>query len=93
MDQLISVLKGDAGTVANGRALNDHTDHVSHAESGGVEEARRDQQRVANKPAIELLGAFLRGDEAEQTRAWEYLKVALDEDRPEGSKLFPGCSR
>ncbi len=28
-------------------------------------------------------------ERAEQIETWEYLRKALDEDRPEGMKLFP----
>ncbi len=41
------------------------------------------------RPAIEALNRFMEEDEEEQRETWEYLKKALDEDRPEGAKLFP----
>ncbi len=31
----------------------------------------------------------MRGDEDEQRETFAYLRQALDEDRPEGYKLFP----
>ena len=36
-----------------------------------------------------LLDEWMRGDEDEQRETFEYLRQALDEDRPEGYKLFP----
>lgn len=38
--------------------------------------------------AIALLDRFMQEDEEEQRETWAYLKKALDEDRPEGEKLF-----
>ena len=36
-----------------------------------------------------LLEAWMEGDEAEQRETFEFLRQALDEDRPPGYKLFP----
>jgi hypothetical protein len=36
-----------------------------------------------------LLDQWMRGDEAEQRKTFEFLRRTLDEDRPEGFKLFP----
>jgi hypothetical protein len=38
---------------------------------------------------IELLRSWQEGDAEEQRETWEFLKVALDEDRPSCRKLFP----
>jgi hypothetical protein len=35
-----------------------------------------------------LLDEFMHGDEAEQRETFEVLRRSLDEDRPEGYKLF-----
>ncbi|HEY1185814.1 MAG TPA: hypothetical protein VGE89_16600 [Bryobacteraceae bacterium] len=35
-----------------------------------------------------LLDEWMRGDEAEQRETFEVLRRSLDEDRPEGYKLF-----
>jgi hypothetical protein len=49
--------------------------------------------RSGKKPrpeeVIRLLRAWREGDEAEQRATLEYLKAALDEDRPSRRKLFP----
>ena len=36
-----------------------------------------------------LLDEWMQGDEAEQRDTFEFLRRALDEDRPAGYKLFP----
>jgi hypothetical protein len=36
-----------------------------------------------------LLDEWMHGDEAEQKETFEYLRRALDADRPPGYKLFP----
>ena len=36
-----------------------------------------------------LLDEWMHGDEAEQQETFEVLRRSLDEDRPEGYKLFP----
>ena len=36
-----------------------------------------------------LLDQWMQEDEAEQREAFEFLRKALDEGRPEGYKLFP----
>jgi hypothetical protein len=38
---------------------------------------------------IELLRSWQEGDAEEQRETWEFLKAALDEDRPSRRKLFP----
>jgi hypothetical protein len=35
-----------------------------------------------------LLDEWMRGDEVEQSETFEFLRLALDEDRPAGYKLF-----
>ena len=52
-------------------------------------ESRLKAQKAANRQAIALLKSFLRDDPEEQAEAWEFLRSALDEDRPEGFELFP----
>ncbi len=44
----------------------------------------------ARKPddAIGLLNLWLEGDKNEQKVTWDYLKRALDEDRPSSRRLF-----
>ena len=41
-----------------------------------------------NAAAIAVLRSFLEGDEREQRETFEFLKKALDEDRPSYRKLF-----
>jgi hypothetical protein len=44
---------------------------------------------MANRAALAaLLDEWLRGDETEQRETFESLRRSLDEDRPEGYKLF-----
>ena len=50
----------------------------------GLIDRRPDSAAIA-----ELMQELLRGDDAEQRETFEFLKNALDEDRPEGYKLFP----
>jgi hypothetical protein len=55
--------------------------------------ARTRQDFPTRKPdpaaVARLLAEWMRGDEAEQRETFELLRRALDEDRPEGYKLFP----
>ncbi len=39
--------------------------------------------------AIALLRSWQEGDAEEQRETWEFLRKALDEDRPSYRKLFP----
>ncbi|MBM3475163.1 MAG: hypothetical protein FJX75_18020 [Armatimonadetes bacterium] len=54
-----------------------------------------DQPRVPRsadpqvRSAIALLRSWQDGDAEEQRDTWEFLKQALDEDRPSYRKLFP----
>ena len=50
----------------------------------GLIDRRPDSAAIA-----ELMQELLRGDDVEQRETFEFLKKALDEDRPEGYKLFP----
>ena len=46
--------------------------------------------RKLDAPALaKLLDEWMLGDETEQRETFEYLRHSLDEDRPEGYKLFP----
>lgn len=45
-------------------------------------------QQAKNKNAIHLLEMWSEGDEQEQKETWQFLKVALDEDRLSDRKLF-----
>lgn len=49
------------------------------------------EQARKNQVAIDLLDSWLEDDEdaSEHQRAWEFLKVALDEDRLSNRPLFP----
>lgn len=42
-----------------------------------------------NRRAIALLRRWKEANDDEQRETWEFLKKALDEDRPSGRKLFP----
>ena len=46
------------------------------------------EQLERNQRVIQVLDSFLEEDAEEQRETWEYLKRVLDEDRPEGRKLF-----
>jgi hypothetical protein len=47
-------------------------------------------QRQRNRAAIEALRRFRQSDDdGEQRETWDYLRQALDEDRPSYRKLFP----
>jgi hypothetical protein len=55
------------------------------------EEERRQRQIELNKPLIALLDSWLEDDEEspeEQQAALEALMRGIDENRPEGAKLF-----
>lgn len=60
----------------------------------GSQARTQGQPKVAlrPKPDLSALGALLnewmRGDEAEQRETFEALRLSLDEDRPNGYKLF-----
>jgi hypothetical protein len=53
------------------------------------EEQRRREQIRRNQAVIDLLNSWEEEDEEEQRETWEFLKRALDEDRPSHRKLFP----
>jgi hypothetical protein len=60
-------------------------------ESEETEEERRQRQIELNQPAIALLDSWLNDDSEspeEQQAALEQLMRGIDENRPEGSKLF-----
>ncbi len=46
------------------------------------------ERRAANEGALRVLEAILAQDPLEQQQAWERFKHAIDEDRPDGHKLF-----
>jgi hypothetical protein len=57
-----------------------------------TDEERRQQQIEKNQGLIVLLDSWMEATEEEvmeQRETWEYLKRALDEDRPSYRKLFP----
>jgi hypothetical protein len=57
-----------------------------------TEEEQRQLQREKNRSGIELLESWAHASEeeiAEQQETWEFLKRALDEDRPSYRKFFP----
>jgi hypothetical protein len=45
-------------------------------------------QKPDHSALAELLDEWMRGDETDQRETFEFLRRALDEDRPEGYKLF-----
>lgn len=47
-----------------------------------------DTQQQNREQTIKLLRSWREDDEQEQKETWEYLKVALDEDRLSDRKLF-----
>lgn len=47
-----------------------------------------DTKQQNREQAIKLLRSWREDDEQEQKETWEYLKVALDEDRLSDRKLF-----
>lgn len=52
----------------------------------------RERQIAQNQSLIALLDSWINADEEEiqdQKETWEFLKKALDEDRPSYRKLFP----
>lgn len=46
-------------------------------------------QQARNENALRLLEMWSAGDEQEQKETWQFLKVALDEDRLSERRLFP----
>jgi hypothetical protein len=60
-----------------------------HGPESSDNENRLEAQKAANQKTIALLESYLCDDPEEQTTAWEFLKTALDEDRPVGFELFP----
>jgi hypothetical protein len=58
-----------------------------------IEDEERRRQREKNQAAIDLLDSWLNETDPdvirEQRETWEFLKKALDEDRPSYRKLFP----
>jgi hypothetical protein len=59
-------------------------------EQDDAKQARRHQAQ-ANQGLIELLNSWANPtdeERQEQAETWEYLKRAIDEDRPDGAKLY-----
>jgi len=52
-------------------------------------EARRQEQIRRNQALIALLDELEQEDPEEQRATWEFVKRALDDDRPSYRKLFP----
>ncbi len=52
-------------------------------------EAKRQEQIRRNQGLIDLLDELEQEDPEDQRATWEFLKRALDEDRPSSRKLFP----
>jgi hypothetical protein len=53
------------------------------------DEERRQEQTQRNQAALEMLRQWDQEDPNEQRETWEFLKHALDEDRPGQRPLFP----
>jgi hypothetical protein len=61
------------------------------ASEAAIEEEQRRLQRERNRSGIELLESWAHASEeeiAEQRETWDFLKKALDEDRPSYRKFF-----
>jgi hypothetical protein len=59
------------------------------AEPDRRDEDRRQEQIRRNQAALEMLREWDQEDPEEQRETWEFLKRALDEDRPGQRPLFP----
>lgn len=91
----IGIYEGSTPSAVNSTASTQlgHLSIVAHIGEGvvlprvGAQEHTGWEQRV--QATIDLLQSWQEGDEQEQRETWEYLKKALDEDRPSQRKLFP----
>jgi hypothetical protein len=61
----------------------------STTETDRRDEERRQEQTQRNQAALEMLHQWDQEDPDEQRETWEFLKRALDEDRPGQRQLFP----
>ena len=59
------------------------------AERDRRDEERRQEQIRRNQAALDMLREWDQEDPEEQRQTWEFLKRALDEDRPGQRPLFP----
>jgi hypothetical protein len=63
----------------------DAANNAPHQISLTDDERRREQHLAIRR----LLTSFCEADSEEQRETWDFLKRALDEDRPADYKLFP----
>jgi len=63
--------------------------HQTTTETERHDEERRQEQIRRNQAALEMLRQWDQEDPDEQRATWEFLKHALDEDRPGQRPLFP----
>jgi hypothetical protein len=65
-------------------------DTTKHEQSRQVpRQPERQRSPIVDRAALTaLLDEWMRGDETEQRETFEALRRSLDEDRPEGYKLF-----
>ncbi len=61
---------------------------VTHPDRTIKEPSTSDNQQAEIQATVHSLRTLLDGDEEEQRETFEYLKQALDEDRPSNRKLF-----
>ena len=54
-----------------------------------VEQSPLIRRRTDPVALARLLDEWMHGDEQEQRDTFDFLRKALDENRPEGAKLFP----
>ena len=67
--------------------MQDAAKHEQPSQIPGPQE--REQLRKPDPSALaRLLDEWMQGDEAEQRETFEFIRRALDEDRPTGRKLF-----
>jgi hypothetical protein len=63
-------------------------EHMASTARPNSESDERAERIRRNRRAVALLRKWRGADEDEQRETWEFLKKALDEDRPSGRKLF-----
>jgi hypothetical protein len=70
-----------------GDVMPDAAKHEQPSRIPGQQECERPRKPDPTALA-KLLDEWMHGDEAEQRETFEFLRRALDEDRPTGRKLF-----
>jgi hypothetical protein len=91
LEDQLSVIEASLKTSAVGEPIAIYsTRSITELDNNSEKHHEIELRKQRNASLIALLDEWRNeGDEAEQRETWEFLKQALDEDRPSYRKLFP----